>query len=578
MLQLKRDFRQQLQKRMRLTVSVPVVLDPSVVTDTTTADDANTNSNANAGDINANVVTIGEVNRHADSVGDADRNVGDDVSADNTTTNNNSNNANTTATDVDVDVDVDTTAHSMNMNSVSMKHMNMSSMTPQAFLARDPQQLCDDLSMSMEDVLEWRCQLATQLRTTRMNEHQHHHRHGCNNGNGKGSGHNNAQDQVPQQEQEHAGSGPGSCNKPLFVGAVSALELYHAQQRQHKTQTTSLTISTGSVALDKLFLSTSHTYRSGLGVGLVGGTVVEVVGEPSSGKTQLALSVACRALLWIDPQQHPQVQVHYLVSGGSTSVTALTRRLSRLLDSHMNQKQHNSNHQHQHPHNHQQHHLRNNKRTAVQCLEHIHFTLVRDGYQVLAALDRIVDPKNMNTGTVTGHEQQEHYQHHHNVIILDSASGCLTNHTLLEDNTRTSTAGGGGCDSGVALVNQVGIQLRQVARQTGSVVLVLNGLVKANHPYANTSTAIASSSYLKQGTLQPALVSLKQPKYDAWRPQDVRIGLEIIGNMTVLNHKKNKSIQAFVMDRPSQTMTTNGDDSLLHCQFAIDASGVTDVK
>ena len=200
-------------------------------------------------------------------------------------------------------------------------------------------------------------------------------------------------------------------------------------------------------------------------VGLEFGIVTEAVGASSSGKTQLALTLACQAAAG-------GISVHYLASGGNASVVSLARRVSRIVSSYCEAYQ--------------------LKHEIAACLERVNFTSAPDGYALLATLAKLE-----NHANIGGQEERV-------LVIFDSVSGCLTPNLL---------GSGANFDkgAGVGIISEVCMALRRHARLTGNAVFVTNGIVSSSKP---------SYSGPWDGSLQPALGG-------DWRAADVRIFLKV---------------------------------------------------
>ena len=347
-----------------------------------------------------------------------------------------------------------TVMHANEMESISY-------LTPYSFLCREPEQMAKLLDMTLGDVLQWRAKLAEQLRL-----------------------------------EKHP-----NCDNLFISGSCSALHLY---QKEKEDSCKRLVVSTGSSAFDGLVACQEQQQISVCtSTGLRGGLVYEVVGEPASGKTQLALSIVCRALV----DTRGLATVYYLTSLG-VSESAITRRISRLLDTHIHKNNTG---------------ISSPSEMHSKYTHQIHFVPVRDGYQLLSALTHI-----------EGLDSQKL------IVVLDSASGCLTTDSLSLQ------------EAGPNVIAQVSMQLRQLARNSDSLVFVCNGTIPAPK-YAGEDISL-----MKQGTLAPAL-----KKY--WRPHDVRVYLEIT-----------KSCNDFKYI--SATLTRHCLKSVNHAAvvFAICQTGVTD--
>ena len=274
------------------------------------------------------------------------------------------------------------------------------------------------------------------------------------------------------------------------------------------------TIPTGSKQLDQLLSpppssiaalhstfkqyipNSNKTHTPGLAFGLV----TEVTGPPASGKTQLALTLASNAA-------KQKMTVHYLASGGGNStIVPLARRLLNILRST------NVNH---------------SNLLFTQILERVTFHTVTDGYQALTKLTEIqqtIEGKNRirndcdsEIDTSNSNDQFRKYRNFKNsriLLIFDSASGCLS------PNIAGSRIDGG---VGSALMNQVGIMLRRMARINNHAVFVTNGSVGKPLSYAQMhNNDNQSSSTIAQDIFkQPAMRNM-------WKIADIRVCFGIL--------------------------------------------------
>jgi RecA/RadA recombinase len=411
--------------------------------------------------------------------------------------------------------------------------------TVQEFLSRDPLQVAKDLNVSVSQVRELRVDFAQEFLRLHSGGQQH------------------VSDIITtasakqlvlfRNETGHDANTTGEAEydnsivslqqpPPLFAGAVTALDYciyqsYRSSKRQRRTNSmicgadiqaspalATLVVSTGSLALDRLissrldrgrvcpwmdWLSTVVKTNETTSLewqmeaddihGLEFGYVTEVVGTSSTGKTQMALSLACHAA------SVGGMDVTYLVSGGA-SIISLSRRASKIIAACRNNNS-----------------IRDDS-SIMDSLERIHFISVTDGFSVLATLTQLENENNRR------------------LIICDSAQGFLTANLL-----GTHDKGGGG-GAGSGFVSEVSMALRRHARKTGNAIFVTNGMVAA----ANNKGGQMTSSF-KNG-LQPALGA-------EWRASDVRISLNVVDdgdlkriNATLLRHY---SKQVHKMDTPT---------------------------
>jgi len=191
---------------------------------------------------------------------------------------------------------------------------------------------------------------------------------------------------------------------------------------------------------------TTHHNNGGVPFGMV----TELSGPSSSGKTQLALSIAAHAVLT------NQMNVHYISGGSSTK--ALSRRLfsiflelarssvvavqyqqqngvsgvgggdARSMTYEMEEEA---------------------KSIALKALDRVHVASIPDAYSLLAMLARIdEEEKSSCSGSSNGKGRKE--EDGGTLLVVDSISGCLGHHLSSE--------------GGAALANQVALTLRQLAR------------------------------------------------------------------------------------------------------------------
>ena len=261
--------------------------------------------------------------------------------------------------------------------------------------------------------------------------------------------------------------------------------------------------------------------------GVYPGIVTEVAGPPSSGKTQISLSVSADAALrgW---------SVHYLAGGGgSASVLPLARRLRQMVSARTRTASSSSSH----------------PRPSgggggipidatARALERVRFTTVPDGHRVLAALcgieaDFLLSSAN-DGGDGEGRGGRGAVESHDLLVVLDSASGCLAPDLYAD--------GDGGI--GASLVNEAALMLRRLSRAaaispTGEVtgrcaVFVTNGTVSS---HSSSSSSSYSGGWKKggdgsvSGSIREGASSGGRPNHKLamgsfWRAADVRALLE----------------------------------------------------
>ena len=204
--------------------------------------------------------------------------------------------------------------------------------------------------------------------------------------------------------------------------------------------------------------TSSSSSSAGGGGGIPFGQITELSGKPSSGKTQLALSITAHAVVV------NKLQVKYLLGGGSSRI-AISRRLFAvclaLVRSRLHQQQQQQRQQQQ-PGEGGNNNNNDGKRTimmmiidkeaksiAFKCMERVTIAIVPDAYSLLGTLAQIEND-----------EQVMMKQHHHHddnnnqgtLVVVDSISGCLGHH-IYSDLT-----------VGASLSNQVLLTLRRMTR------------------------------------------------------------------------------------------------------------------
>ena len=209
-------------------------------------------------------------------------------------------------------------------------------------------------------------------------------------------------------------------------------------------------------AVDQHQMAVNHTYphpstsiqtHSNNG-GVPFGMVTEISGPPSSGKTQLALSIAAHAVLT------NQMNVHYISGGNSTK--ALSRRLFsiflELARSSVVAVQHQNQQQSGRIGEGMTYEMEEEaKSIALKALDHVHVASVPDAYSLLAMLARIDnEEKSYRSSSNDGQGKNDNDGGTGTLLVVDSISGCLGHHLSSE--------------GGAALANQVALTLRQLAR------------------------------------------------------------------------------------------------------------------
>jgi len=249
-------------------------------------------------------------------------------------------------------------------------------------------------------------------------------------------------------------------------------------------------------------------------IGLEFGYVTEAVGGSSTGKTQLALSLACQAT------SMQGIHVHYLVSGGNSAIS-LSRRASKIMASCCDRNQ-------------------NRCGDALTCLERITFHSILDGFSLLAVLTRL------ENCSIQSNKQAEPF-----LVICDSAQGCLAANLLGSGAAFDKRVGSG-------FISEVSLALRRHARNTGNAIFVTNGMVAGKG---------ATPSTTNKTMLQPAL-GLE------WRAADVRIFLNVIDDGSN-SRPAIKQVTATLVRHFSKIANEN---STLAIVFGISTIGITDIS
>jgi len=462
--------------------------------------------------------------------------------------------------------------------------------TVQEFLSRDPEQVANDLDVPVTQVKELRVISAQEYLKAQSTVDLQYIRDVSTAQNAllllsrdKADHHSRIMD-----DSEHHNDNITSLHHqppPLFTGAVTALDycIYQScfsdmQQQERPNDpsskpqrrssshvqalpvSASLVLSTGSTALNRLISSqplqvgqlvcpwmdwlssvvrnckdsstnslgcnSSDLLKKCIIHGLEFGYVTEVEGESSTGKTQIALSLACYAATMA------RVDVTYLVSGG-VSIISLARRASKIISSYRNAL-----------------HVivgtdDNNSAVIIDSLQRIQFIPVSDGFTVLATLTRLE-----NEGETHAINKLSPTTFPRKLIVCDSAQGCLTTNLLGTHDK------GGGVSAGSGFVSEVSMAFRRHARKTGNAVFITNGMVAAS----NKSGLPLTSSPYKNG-LQPALGA-------EWRASDVRVYLNKIEDCAL------KRVQATLLHHYLKPVQKLHPPTVT---FAISSEGIIDI-
>jgi hypothetical protein len=358
-----------------------------------------------------------------------------------------------------------------------------------------------------------------------------------------------------QQQQHHGITRP----KPLLAGAITALDMCaHARyiknmhvnrgdsvsnQQQHCSTYLSC-IRTGSNAIDTLLapdhsyssfddgwsmpypfrsssenntddemnLTSSYSTQSGYDRGVPYGMVTEFAGPPSSGKTQLALSIAAHAVM------RNGLKVHY-ISGGN-SRRAITRRLYTMFAELARSTTDDGMTRERGARVMTEEEVRS---MVLKKLETVHVSSVPDAYSLLALLSRIdveeVAYREVNSDAVSNKKRRSNSSNG-TLLIIDSVSSCLGHHLA--------------SDAGAALASQVASTLRSMARTHDGHIMHMKGgqlrrfaVIVTNGSVAKRSFDNDSNGYTGARTQPFGKHSKNQPAMGQyWHVSDVGIWLE----------------------------------------------------
>ena len=255
-----------------------------------------------------------------------------------------------------------------------------------------------------------------------------------------------------------------------------------------------------------------HNANLGYMRGVPFGMVTEFSGPPSSGKTQLALSIAAHAVI------ESGLRVHY-ISGGCCGRKALSRRLYAMFSELA-----------RHPSSSATDDSavlrgRDGVHSIVtKAMERVDVAYITDAYSLLATLARIDHEEEVSRRRVVdADEDAEGSEDNGTLLVIDSVSGCLGHHLS--------------SDSGAALLSQVALTLRQMARTHDGRLLTNGAVTGACQPrrfavvLTNGSVAKRSSDgELNSSSSSKSLLgghSLNKPAMGRyWHASDVGIWLE----------------------------------------------------
>ena len=325
--------------------------------------------------------------------------------------------------------------------------------TPSALLSRDPQQLAIALNCPLQNLKDIRSSVADALIVDPFVGHSDRP---CEVADGVQRFCLHPDFHGASRSSDHDDGGGNHRAHPLppqfIIGSISSLEMSaHSLFMKRACANARLEhLSTGSDALDSLLAPTSPSIETiSLGYpfdlsrandkshndnssskpgGIPFGMITEFSGPPSSGKTQLSLSIIARAVVCTN------IRVIYIRSGDSSSVCrrlyAMCVEVVRTSSRHAN----NVNDVQR---------MEMDAKTAQRMMERIAVTSCFDAYSLLALLAKI-ESKELSHG-------DDERSDNGTLLVVDSISGCIGHH--LSD-----------LAVGAALANQVGLTLRRMTR------------------------------------------------------------------------------------------------------------------
>ena len=387
--------------------------------------------------------------------------------------------------------------------------------TPSALLARDPHHLSSTLQVSLDSIHKLRSSVAECVVLDPYIGHGGYVSEIISTVNKFCCRGVSNDDNEYQQQQQHSSNEGSLRPQAMVVGAITALDLYAHSLLMKRIYTSSNSsssynnnnnIGTGSISLDQLLLPdttyssfedgsnlsslfpfqfpTNDTkfdddcYRndnnandnscpSSSGGGIPFGQITEFSGRTSSGKTQLALSIAVHAVVINN------LQVKYLIAGGGggSSRKAISRRLytlcTTLVKSQLMMQERYQNGSR--PVNFD----KEVKSMALKCLDRISIATVHDAYSLLGSLVQIENEEKQISINSSGAGSNCG-----TLLVIDSISGCLGHH-IYSDLTL-----------GASLSNQVFLTLRRMTRS-------LDGNFFDSGSNSSSSSSSSSSSLEK---------------------------------------------------------------------------------
>jgi hypothetical protein len=280
---------------------------------------------------------------------------------------------------------------------------------------------------------------------------------------------------------------------------------------------------------ERCYVASDNPSSSNLGCrGVPFGMVTEFSGPPSSGKTQLAVCIAAHAVI------ENGLRVFY-ISGGGCGRKALSRRLYAMFVELARRSSSSTAIDDDDPtaaaamRGGDGVHSNRTKVEEVQtilnkAMDRVDVAYVRDAHSLLATLARIDHDEEARRRVVDAENAAEGEENNGTLLVIDSVSGCLGHHLS--------------SDAGVALVSQVALALRHMARTHDGRLLKVGAVTGAFRPrrfaVVLTNGSVAKRSLESEVTGSSSTKSLvgggqsqnKPAMGRYWHASDVGIWLE----------------------------------------------------
>jgi hypothetical protein len=328
--------------------------------------------------------------------------------------------------------------------------------TPSALLSRNPHQLTSHLSVSLDNLKCIRAGVADALLADETI--------GCSS--------------VVEVIDWVAAKHEADRRQQLIVGSISALEL-----TAHSLSVGNESVSSGCEALDLLMasqtnvnvrlghVSTDSCRDNNIQRGVPFGFITEVSGPPSSGKTQFCLSVISNALM-------QQTNAVYLTSG---NVLSVSRRLFSLCVERASRRD-------------------DAKQFAERQMDRISIASVSDAYELLALLAKL------EWQEMIGNDSSSNNNERKTLLVIDSISSIVGHHLS-------------SLTPGAALINQVGLTLRRMARTLDGRFANANSKEARRFGILIANGSVANWSETERNNSKPAM-----GRY--WEVSDVELWME----------------------------------------------------